>query len=1164
MKRFLLLACLFPFALWAQPEYYMSNMTVDDCEGFLYDSENGDPAGNYDHNENYTFSICIPGADQIVMNFFSFCTEDAFDSLRVYDGPDTLSTLIGTFMGDEDPPTLVATSGCMTLNFISDPNVSCTGWVAFWETIIEEPLPPDILPLDDLPCESNSIVIEFAEPVPCGAIVPGAFAITGTQSPNVTGATPLDCVGGFATQVELTFNPMIDQSGNFEVTFTMSETICTTEYVLESIEPFAVNDCPLDVEIILNGLAACVGDDAVLIAEATGGDPNTYMFNWAPQPSNLDSIIIIPTGPTTYYVTVTDGNGAMATDSIQITPEPLPVLSISDTLICQSNAPFILTADPPGGIWTANGIAPGEEMTGLYDASIVPYQFDTIGYEAPNGCISLVLVEFIPLDVGTDDAACPSSAPFQVSGGLPAGGTWSGPNISPDGIFTPTDTAGTFEVFYTHPNGCEGSKFVNIGDIVLPVVDSICQNEMPITLGGSPFGGTWSGTGIIDAENGVFDPSEASGGDNQVIYEINGCSDTLNIYLKIIDAWFNTNACPIEDPFILPGNWAPMGQGVWSGDGILDPVTGLYDPGVYGGNGNDTLFYTADGCTDFRVMFIRQTNIQQTYVDFCPDGEILELTFETVGRTPWGGQWSGPGIVNPQNNDFHFDPTLVNPGLYTIYYDANTCIDSMEVEVKPFPVITPESFCILENPTDLTVDLTGGTWSGPGIINENQGTFDPGAAGVGTHTIEYSTSDGCLGSEDMQVTDVVDAIIEGLDNSYCFKDTVVFPTLTPLGGSLVIDGEPGTYVNPAELGPGTHFIEYFYGADECETSDFTVVEVGDSITVDLPFAMDSVCANQDIEISAIGSGGSSLNNFTYNWEPSLGFGQAHFVSPSPGSSQTYTVMVSDGCSDPAIGSLTVYAHPPITLETEYGPEVCFEDTTFIEVYAGPGSNISYNWDAVPPVSGNYLEGHPGIYGLTITDNETGCQRFEDLQLPGFSPITANFALSPLTDDCLTTIDPVIEILDFSVGAIKGFWDFGDNTGLQPYEFGTNLSHTFADTGFYEVTLAIENEGGCVSEFSLPVCVEYAPRIYAPNAFSPNGDGKNDGFGFVGYDIETIRWQVFTRYGEMIYEGLNLDDRWDGKYKDNWAPSAVYTVVAYYSPKGDPRTFVYKGFVTLLH
>ena len=84
----------------AQPIYYMSNLTVDDCKGILLDSENGSPAGSYDHNENYTFSICIPNVPEITLVFEEFCTEEPFmgmifDYMRFYDGPDTLSPQIG-------------------------------------------------------------------------------------------------------------------------------------------------------------------------------------------------------------------------------------------------------------------------------------------------------------------------------------------------------------------------------------------------------------------------------------------------------------------------------------------------------------------------------------------------------------------------------------------------------------------------------------------------------------------------------------------------------------------------------------------------------------------------------------------------------------------------------------------------------------------------------------------------------------------------------------------------------------------------------------------------------------------------------------------------------------------------------------------------------------
>ena len=77
MKRrffLLLLICsvqLSTMVVHAQVTYNMSNLTVDDCEGILLDSENGDIGGTYDHNENYTFSICIPGNGDIIMDFLS-------------------------------------------------------------------------------------------------------------------------------------------------------------------------------------------------------------------------------------------------------------------------------------------------------------------------------------------------------------------------------------------------------------------------------------------------------------------------------------------------------------------------------------------------------------------------------------------------------------------------------------------------------------------------------------------------------------------------------------------------------------------------------------------------------------------------------------------------------------------------------------------------------------------------------------------------------------------------------------------------------------------------------------------------------------------------------------------------------------------------------------
>ncbi|HRW75159.1 MAG TPA: CUB domain-containing protein, partial [Saprospiraceae bacterium] len=202
----------------AQTTFEMSNALVTDCEGILTDSEAGQLPGTYDHNENFTFTICINQADKITLNFVTFCTEEIFDIVRIYDGPDTLSTLIGgPYSGVLSPFSVTATSGCMTVNFISDPNVVCNGWVATWDTEVDPPVPPSFLPLGNVPCGSNELILTLDKPVECDSINAGAFTVFGAKTYAVVDAVPINCVGGTTTMVKVTLGSPIDFSGQYTV-----------------------------------------------------------------------------------------------------------------------------------------------------------------------------------------------------------------------------------------------------------------------------------------------------------------------------------------------------------------------------------------------------------------------------------------------------------------------------------------------------------------------------------------------------------------------------------------------------------------------------------------------------------------------------------------------------------------------------------------------------------------------------------------------------------------------------------------------------------------------------------------------------------------------------------------------------------------------------------
>lgn len=62
--------------------------------------------------------------------FTSFQLENNFDFLYLYNGPSSASPLLGTYTGTNSPGAISATSGCLTIKFVSDYTVVKNGWSA--------------------------------------------------------------------------------------------------------------------------------------------------------------------------------------------------------------------------------------------------------------------------------------------------------------------------------------------------------------------------------------------------------------------------------------------------------------------------------------------------------------------------------------------------------------------------------------------------------------------------------------------------------------------------------------------------------------------------------------------------------------------------------------------------------------------------------------------------------------------------------------------------------------------------------------------------------------------------------------------------------------------------------------------------------------------------
>lgn len=98
------------------------------CNDTIYDS--GGPTFDYYNNENYSLTIAPTNSISLSLTFLSFELEPGYDLLRIFDGPDTLFPLIGSFTGDNGPGIIHASDNSLTLQVISDQATTRAGWKA--------------------------------------------------------------------------------------------------------------------------------------------------------------------------------------------------------------------------------------------------------------------------------------------------------------------------------------------------------------------------------------------------------------------------------------------------------------------------------------------------------------------------------------------------------------------------------------------------------------------------------------------------------------------------------------------------------------------------------------------------------------------------------------------------------------------------------------------------------------------------------------------------------------------------------------------------------------------------------------------------------------------------------------------------------------------------
>ncbi len=247
-------------------------------------------------------------------------------------------------------------------------------------------------------------------------------------------------------------------------------------------------------------------------------------------------------GTQTVTYTYTDANGCSNSASTTITVNTAPTVTQSAiSAVCDNSGALALTGgSPAGGTYSGTGVT-GSDFDPMAGTQTVTYTY-TDANGCSNNASTTITVNAAPtVTQSAISAVCSNSGMLALTGGSPAGGTYSGTGVTASD-FDPT--AGTQTVTYTYvdANGCSNDASTMITVNTAPTVgfmspvSSMCLNHPPLTLsGGTPAGGTYSGPGV---SGGMLNASTAGTGNHVITYSYtdgNGCDGQATFTINVSD-----------------------------------------------------------------------------------------------------------------------------------------------------------------------------------------------------------------------------------------------------------------------------------------------------------------------------------------------------------------------------------------------------------------------------------------------------------------------------------------------------------------------------------------------------------------------------------------------------------------------------------------------------
>ena len=925
------------------------------------------------------------------------------------------------------------------------------------------------------------------------------------------------------------FNPSGANIGANVITYTYTDlqTGCVNSCEFTII----VNDlpqvtCPQDITVCADDnpfeLTGAMPEGGVYSGPGVGDDG---IFN--PSEANIGANVIT-------YTYIDLQTGCVNSCEFTVIVNDLPQVTCPQGItVCVNDEPFELTgAEPDGGIYSGEGIIEGFFNPGIVGAGeyTITYTYTDLQTGCENYCEFYIVVFYLPeVNCPEDMYICIDKEEFELSGGYPEGGIYSGEGVS-EGMFNPGGVGvGEYLITYTYINpdtGCENSCEFNITVNDLPEVScpedfEVTENEPVELTGATPEGGIYSGTSVT---GGIFNPDGLANGNYTITYtytDDNGCSGSCKFVITVNVEGHPDIICPEDivvcandELFELTGAM-PEG-GTYSGMGVSENIFNPEAAGV----GEHTIVYTYGEYDCEFIITVNPTPQMECPEDIfvCIDDDEFALT----GGLPEGGTYIGPEIV-----EGIFYPSHVGAGEHPITYTytdpdtgcENFCTFTITVYDLP-EVICPDDMlvCIDDEPFELTgAEPDGGIYSGEGIID---GLFNPGTAGTGEYIITYTYTDlqtGCVNSCDFII------IVNNLPEVSCPQDIVVCidDAEFELSGGYP---EGGTYIgpgivsvgmfNPEIAGVGEFIIIYIYVDPDtgCENSCEFNITVNDLPEVSCPEDFE-VTENESAELTGatpVGGiySGTGVTDGIFNPD---GLANGNYTI-------TYAYTDDNSCTNfcKFVITVNIEGHPDIICPDDMF--VCITDEEFEltgalpegGTYTGVGVNNGI-FNPMEAGEGNYeityaLNGYECIFEITVNE-------IPEMQCP---------------EDIFVCID------DGEIVLTGGLPDDGTYIGPGITNGIFNPSETGA--GEFPITYTYTDpETGCENFCTFTITVYDLPEVICPDDM--NVFTNDNPFALTGAEPEG-----------GVYSGIGVDD--EGVFDPSATGVGTYTITYTYT---DPAT-----------